>query len=111
MATPTQDQIMGQLRVVIPALGTIVSAIGVSSTSVGYWEGIILAAVGPISYLITVVWSLIANSRASIIASAAQPVAPGVPPPQIVLPVQEAALAQSLPSNVNTTNDVKVVSK
>lgn len=111
MATPTQDQVMGQLRVIIPALGTIVSAIGVSSTQVNYWVGIAMAAVGPISYVAVAIWSLIANSRASIMASAAKPVAPGVPAPQIVLPVQEADLAQTLPSNVNTTETKKVVSQ
>lgn len=111
MAAPTQDQVMGQLRIIIPALGTIVSAVGVSSTAVGHYESIILAAIGPISYLIVAFWSFIANSRASIMASAAKPVAPGVPAPQIVLPPQEAGLAQSLPSNVNTSETVKVVSK
>lgn len=111
MAAPTQDQVMGQLRVIIPALGTIVSAFGVSSTSVGHYEGMLLAAVGPISYLISAGWSLVANSRASIMASAAKPVAAGVAAPQIILPTQEADLAQKLPSNVNTTADVKVVQK
>jgi hypothetical protein len=111
MAVPTQDQIMGQLRVIIPALGTIVSAIGINSVQVNYWVGIAMAAVGPIAYIAVALWSLVANSRASIMASAAQPVAPGVPPPQIVLPVQEAALAQTLPNNVNTTETKKVVSQ
>lgn len=111
MAAPTQDQVMGQLRVIIPALGTLVSAFGVSSTSVNSTVAMLMTAVGPISYLISAAWSFFANSRASIMASAAKPVAPGVAAPQIVLPVQEAALAQTLPSNVNTTNDVKVVEK
>jgi len=108
---PTQDQLAGQLRVIIPALGTIVSAVGISSTSVGYWSGIALASVGPISYIVTAVWSLIANSRASIMASAAKPAAPGVAAPQIILPKEEADLAQALPSNVNTTETAKVVPK
>jgi len=33
------------------------------------------------------------------------------PAPQIILPKEEAALAQVLPSNVNTTETVKVVTK
>jgi hypothetical protein len=33
-------------------------------------------------------------------ASAAKPVAPGVPPPQIILPHEEADLAEALPPNV-----------
>jgi len=111
MPVPTQDQLMGQLRIVIPALGTIVSAIGVSTTSVDHWTGIALAAVGPIAYVVTIVWSWFANSRASILASAAKPVAPGVAAPQIVLPKEEAETAATLPGNVNTTADVKVVPK
>jgi len=111
MPIPTQDQVMGQLRVIIPAIGTIITAIGVSSSSVDHWTGIALAAVGPIAYVATAIWSLMANSRASIMASAAKPVDANTPAPQIVLPKEEAALAQSLPSNVNTTNDVKVVTK
>lgn len=112
MAVPTQDQIMGQLRTIIPALGTIVSAIGwVSSDRVGATVSALLTAVGPISYLVAAAWSFVANSRASIMASAAKPVAPGVAAPQIVLPPQEAGLAQSLPNNVNTSETVKVVIK
>lgn len=111
MAVPTQDQVMGQLRVIIPAIGTVISAVGVSSTSVNYYVGIAMTAVGPIAYGITALWSLYANSRKSIMASAAQPVDANTPPPQIVLPKEEAALAQTLPSNVNTTETVRVVSQ
>src|SRR5258706_9841146 len=109
MAAPTADQLAGQLRVIIPALGTIVSAIGVSSTQVGAYTSIALTAVGPISYVVVAIWSFIANSRKSILAAAAKPAAPGLEAPQIVLPPQEAALAQALPANVNTTQTVKVV--
>ena len=111
MAIPTQDQVMGQLRVVIPALGTIVSAFGVSGTAANQWVNFALGAVGPIAYVVVTIWSLFANSRASIMKSAAKPVAPGVPHPQIVLPAQEAALAQQLPANVTTTIESKVISK
>lgn len=112
MPVPTQDQMMGQLRVIIPALGTIVSAMGLySADKTGVLVAGLLTAVGPIAYLITAVWSLVANSRASILASAAKPVAPGIAPPQIVLPKEEADTAQALPANVNTTADVKVVPK
>lgn len=112
MPLPTQDQVMGQLRVIIPAVGTIVSAVGIASPDkVGTTTAALMTAVGPLAYLIVAVWSFFANSRASIMKSAAQPVAPGVAPPQIVLPEAEANLAQALPNNVNTTADVKVVSK
>jgi len=104
MATvPSQDQVMGQLRIIIPALGTIVSAIGVSSGDVSKWVNIAMISVGPISYIVVAIWSLIANSRASIMAAAAKPVEPGAPAPQIVLPPQEAALADKLPSNVTAS--------
>lgn len=101
-SVPSQDQIVAQIRLIIPALGTIVSAFGVSSTSVSSYEQVILVAAGPISYFIAAAWSLYANSRASIMASAAKPVAPGVPAPQIVLPKEEAALAETLPANVTS---------
>jgi hypothetical protein len=103
MAVPSQDQIMGQLRIIIPALGTIVSAVGVSSGDVSKWVNIAMISVGPISYIVVAIWSLIANSRASIMAAAAKPVTPGAPAPQIVLPAQEAALADKLPSNVTAS--------
>jgi hypothetical protein len=50
-------------------------------------------------------WSLYANSRASIMKAAAKPVEPGVPPPQIVLPAAEKALADALPPNVTSAVD------
>ena len=109
LPVPTQDQVMGQLRVIIPAIGTIVSAFGISSAAAGTYTQMALTAVGPISYLIVAIWSLVANSRASIMASAAKPAAPGIAAPQIVLPKEEADLAQALPSNVNTVETVKVV--
>lgn len=93
---------MAQLRIIIPALGTVVSAVGVSSTTVGYWSGILLASVGPISYFIVAVWSLYANSRKSIMTAAAKPVAPGVEAPEIILPREEAKLAEVLPNNVTS---------
>jgi hypothetical protein len=99
---PSQDQVMGQLRIIIPALGTVVTAFGVTSAQAGSWTQIGLSMVGPISYVVVAVWSLIANSRASIIASAAKPVDANTPPPQIILPKQEAELAAKLPDNVTT---------
>ena len=108
---PSQDQVMGQLRIIIPALGTIVTAFGISSAQAGSWTQLALGIVGPMSYVIVAIWSLIANSRASIMAAAAKPATPGAEKPQIVLPASEAELAKTLPANVNTTADVKVVPK
>jgi hypothetical protein len=109
MSVPSQDQVMGQLRIIIPALGTIVSAIGVSSGDVSKWVNIAMISVGPISYIVVAIWSLIANSRASIMAAAAKPVVPGAPAPQIVLPLQEKTLADALPSNVTAANIAKAL--
>jgi len=111
LPVPTQDQVMGQLRIIIPAIGTIISAFGISSTAAGTYTAMAMTAVGPISYFVVAIWSLIANSRASIMASAAKPAAPGVAAPQIILPKEEADLAQALPSNVNTTETATVVPK
>src|SRR5258708_3092273 len=97
---PSQDQVMGQLRIIIPALGTIVSAVGVSSGDVSKWENIAMISVGPISYIVVGIWSLVANSRESIMKAAAKPVDASTPAPQIILPPQEKALAAQLPDNV-----------
>lgn len=71
MPAPTQDQLMGQLRIAIPAIGTAITAFGISSTQVDHYTGIALALVGPIAYVATLVWSLVANGKSSIIKSAA----------------------------------------
>ncbi len=110
--TPSIDQMVAQLRILIPIIGTIVTALGwVSSDHIGPIVSNILIAIGPVSYIGTSVWSFIANSRASIMASAAKPYDANTPPPLIVLPVQEADLAQALPDNVQTTATQKVVPK
>ena len=94
---------MGQLRIIIPALGTIATAFGISSTQAGSFTQIALASVGPISYVIVAIWSLIANSRESIMKAAAKPVDANTPAPKIILPPQEKALADKLPDNVTTS--------
>lgn len=107
--TPSQDQVMGQLRIIIPALGTIATAFGLSSAEAGSYTQIALASVGPISYLVVAIWSLVANSRASIMKAASKPVDANTPAPQIILPAQEADLAQKLPSNVTASAVLKVL--
>ena len=109
LPVPTQDQVMGQLRTIIPALGTIASAFGFSAATANSYVNTALAAVGPISYVVVAVWQMISDSRRSIMKAAAKPVAPGVAPPQIVLPPEENALAQALPANVRTSDEVHVV--
>lgn len=99
--TPSADQLVAQLRILIPIIGTVISSIGwVSAEHIGPIVSNLLLAIGPVSYVVTAIWSLYANSRASILASAAKPVTPGEEPPQIQLPPSERKLAESLPPNV-----------
>lgn len=102
---PSQDQVMAQLRILIPALATAATAFGVSSTEAGSYAQIASACLAPISYFIVAIWSLVANSRKSIMLAASKPAEPGGPSPQIILPPQEKALADQLPSNVTTIID------
>jgi|ERR1035437_5568786 hypothetical protein len=67
----TQDQMIAQLRLLIPALGTVATALGVSSTSSSSYVNLALTAIGPIAYVATVAWSLVANNKASITKSMA----------------------------------------
>ena len=69
LPVPSQDQVMAQLRIIIPALGTIITAFGVSSAQAGSYTQIALASVGPISYVIVAIWSVMANTKASQIKS------------------------------------------
>src|SRR6266446_101074 len=101
----TIDQAMAILRQVMPIVGTMLTVFGLSSATANGIVNLVMSGAGPALTLASLVWSFIANNRASIMAAAAKPVAPGVLPPQIILPVQEADLAQTLPSNVNTTQD------
>ena len=99
--TPSTDQMVAQLRILIPIIGTVISSIGwVSAEQMGPIVSNLLLAIGPIAYIASSIWSLYANSRASIMTSASKPVVPGEEPPKIQLPLSEKKLADSLPSNV-----------
>jgi len=102
---------MALLRQVMPIVGTMLTVFGLSSATANNIVNLVMTGAGPTITLAGIIWSFVANTRASIMAAAAKPVAPGVPAPQIVLPPQEAALAQTLPANVNTTETVQVVTK
>lgn len=108
---PSQEQVTSQLRIIIPALGTMATAFGIGAAQAGSYEQIALASIGPISYIVCVIWGIIANTRKAILAKAAKPVDKNTPAPQIVLSEQEAAVAQVLPANVTTTAETKVVAK
>lgn len=106
---PSQEQVTSQLRIIIPALGTMATAFGVSSVQAGSYEQIAIASIAPISYIVCAIWGIIANTRQAILAKAAKPVDSNTPAPQIILSTQEAAIAQKLPENVTTTAETKVI--
>jgi hypothetical protein len=100
----SQDQLIAQLRILLPALGMLATVLGAKQQTTNQVIDLILTCVGPAMLVGGSVWSLFANTRASIMASAAKPVSPGVPAPQIVLPREEKELAENLPPNVTATN-------
>lgn len=101
--SPSQDQWIAQLRMLIPVIGALISSFGwVSADQIGPIVSNLLIALGPVVYVISSIWSLVANSRASIMKSASKPVIKGEESPQIQLPFSEKKLADSLPSNVTT---------
>lgn len=72
MLTPTQDQWMGQLRQILPVIGTLLTTLGIMTPEEWQsWFTLIMAAAGPIIIAGSVVWSWIANSRKSVMQSAA----------------------------------------
>lgn len=69
----SQDQLTGLIRQLLPVVGTLLGALGWVTPD--KWAGItafILQAVGPLLVLASLVWSVIANTKASILASAAK---------------------------------------
>lgn len=107
----TADQVNGLLRQILPILGTVLTALGVKSATANAVVDLIMTIAGPAMLVGGAVWAFVANSRKSIMASASKPVDANTPAPQIVLAPQEADIAQALPSNVNTTETVRVVTK
>jgi hypothetical protein len=71
----TQDQVMALARQLLPILGTLMTVLGFKSATAQATVDLILQIIGPIFVLGSVIWSFIANTRASIMASAAKPVA------------------------------------
>lgn len=66
----TSDQIMGLIRQIIPVFAGIAIAFGFSASSVASWSNTALQIAGPALALGGVIWSLVANSKSSIIKSA-----------------------------------------
>ena len=67
----SQEQVMAQLRILIPAICTALTAFGVSATQAGSYQQIAMASLAPISYVIVAIWSLIHNTEANRVKSAA----------------------------------------
>jgi len=98
----TTDQIMGLLRQVLPIMGTMLTVFGISSATATATVDLLMTIAGPVTLVASAIWAFIANSRKSVMASAAKPATVGTPAPQIVLPAQERELADSLPANVTS---------
>ncbi len=98
----TADQLNGLLRQVLPILGTILAVFGMSSATANGIVNLLMSISGPLIAVGSAVWAFVANSRSSIMASAAKPVDAMTPAPLIVLPREEADLAQKLPANVTS---------
>jgi hypothetical protein len=97
---PSSDQVTALLRTYLPAVATVLTAYGLTRET-GWVTTAILVA-GPLGVVICGIWSLIANTRAAIMRKASKPLNADTPAPQIVLPAQEKALADALPSNVTS---------
>jgi hypothetical protein len=110
LSAPSQDQVMAQLRIVIPALGTIVSALGISSSSVNNITQIALASVGPIAYILCFIWSLIVNTKAAQIKTvqdiATGPAGADAASAQVAIIQATSAIAQdtTIPTSVAAGN-------
>jgi hypothetical protein len=110
MAVPTQDQVGGQLRAIIPALGVIVSTLGIyNADKTGALVAGLLTAVGPISYIITAIWSAIthlqSNQIATVAAIATGPASPVAASAQKALIEATAAVASD--KSIRASEDAK----
>lgn len=100
----TNDQLMSFVRQVMPVIGTILAGLGWVSS--GTWEGmspVISQILGGLLVIGSMIWDNIANSKKSILLSAAQ--MPEVK--TIVLDANKpetADLNKSTPANVTTTH-------
>ena len=47
----TQDQLMGLLRQLLPVIGGLALAFGVSQSEVNYWTALVLQIAGPLSII------------------------------------------------------------
>lgn len=65
----SQEQILGLLRQILPVIGTVVTTLGITTPDkFGAISATILIIAGPIMIIISAIWSLITNTRSSMIA-------------------------------------------
>jgi len=70
---PSQDQVMAQLRQILPAVGWVLIFTGkVSAETWGQFISVALPALGGVFVLSSYAWAVIANTRASIMKSIAK---------------------------------------
>lgn len=93
----THDQWMGIIRQILPMIGGLMVALGWMTTDqMNSLVQVIMQIAGPIVTIAGVIWAAIANSKKSILQSAAQ-----MPEVEKIV-VNDKPLAESLPANVDT---------
>lgn len=65
---PSQEQLLAQLRILLGAIGTLLTTLGfVSADTWGVWTNIIFLSAGPLMLLGGIIWSLISNTQKSLV--------------------------------------------
>jgi hypothetical protein len=93
---------MAQLRVVLPALGTIVSAFGVNGATANHYVDLALSLVGPISYGICAVLSLLANTQTAQVMTVRA--MPGVQSIEVNTQASQALAAMAVDPTIGKVN-------
>lgn len=102
----SNDQITGQLRQILPILGSIAVALGwISPEKSNLLISNILAVIGPIMIIAGIVWTAVANTQKAIMQSAAA--VPGT----VVITTPDLAAATPNETNIMSNKTSKAVSK
>ncbi len=91
------EQLVGTIRQFLPFVSGIAAALGWT-----WFDGVagaILATIGPVGGLVSLVWSLVSKKQANIVTAAAA--VPGVQSIVLAPTAAGRALEQATPSNVN----------
>lgn len=90
-------QIEAFARQILPIVGTLLAVFGMKSATANAIVDTLMAIVGPITVIVSAVWSLIANTKSSVIAKAAA--LPEVDKVKLTSDAP-ATLVESTPNNV-----------